>query len=545
MSGNFLGRLARWVSPVAATAVVAGVVGSAQAQLRVVAWNISNFDGVSGLDADIKTAVYGAFSGRTMAPDVMMTLEFINPTAVNNFLMNLNTAPGSPGDWAAAPFIDGADTDAGFFYRTSKAVYLGTTIVGYGSSDTNNQPRNTYRYDIRLVGYGNVPGASLACYAVHMKAQGGTNDVGRRLIEAQRIRDNAEGQNVINPDNGLPIPGTALPSGWNFLVGGDMNSQSSTESFYVEYTGSQANNTGRFFDPIKTPGSWNNNSVFRFVHTQDPAGSGGMDDRHDQILLSGSLIDGQGFDYLGNANLPYSTTTWNDPNHSYRAWGNDGTTCPTNSNCGPSLTITGNAMVGAAIAQSLVDLCSGAGHLPVLLDLRVPPQVTSTTTINFGTVPQGSTAQANLSVSNSGDVAKWTANGISPLSYTLAASAGFTAPGGSFNDAAGGAANSHIISMSTATPGPKSGTITIASNAPDQPTRIVTLTGTVSAPTCPVDWNLDGAVNPADIASFVNDWFASLSGGTLVGDFNGDLAVTPSDVAAFVSAWFTALSQGC
>src|SRR5204862_4652654 len=179
-------------------------------------------------------------------------LEFTSQAATTNFLTDLNTAPGSPGGWAAAPFIDGPDTDGVCFYRTTKVAYLGTVIAGYGSSSTSNQPRNTYRYDLRPVGYAAVPQASLACYAVHMKAQGGTNDVNRRLIEAQRIRDNAAGANATDL-NGNPVPNTGLPAGWNFLVGGDMNAQSKTEPFYVEFVGSQPDNTGRFFDPHRPP----------------------------------------------------------------------------------------------------------------------------------------------------------------------------------------------------------------------------------------------------------------------------------------------------
>lgn len=59
--------------------------------------------------------------------------------------------------------------------------------------------------------------------------------------------------------------------------------------------------------------------------------------------------------------------------------------------------------------------------------------------------------------------------------------------------------------------------------------------------TSAADWNADGALTPADVASFVTDWSASLAGGTLVGDFNGDGTVSPSDVAVFVSTWFAAL----
>lgn len=65
------------------------------------------------------------------------------------------------------------------------------------------------------------------------------------------------------------------------------------------------------------------------------------------------------------------------------------------------------------------------------------------------------------------------------------------------------------------------------------------------APACPADWDGSGGVTSADIASFVNDWFGSLSTGGLLGDFDGNGSVQPSDVATFVGAWFGALTGGC
>ncbi|MBC8135660.1 MAG: PEP-CTERM sorting domain-containing protein [Fibrella sp.] len=89
-----------------------------------------------------------------------------------------------------------------------------------------------------------------------------------------------------------------------------------------------------------------------------------MDDRFDVLLTSGNLGDGVGLDYLGSFGTPYSTTTWNDLNHSYRAWGNDG------SSFNAVLNTTSNAMVGNSIATSLRNTATNGGHLPVFLDLR-------------------------------------------------------------------------------------------------------------------------------------------------------------------------------
>ncbi|MCK6455722.1 MAG: hypothetical protein L6Q92_04235 [Phycisphaerae bacterium] len=458
---------------------LAASAATASAQLRVATWNITFYAG--GRATDIQSSVYGIFNGRSMSPDVILLQEFTTATAVPAFVTILNGAPGSPGDWAGAPFIDGPDTDSAFVYRTSKVEFLGVTVVAVGGVAPNH-PRNIQRYDVRLKGYTGA-GAVLASYSTHMKSGSTGDDQARRLVEAQRIRDDAE----------------LLTPAWQFLVGGDFNIQSSSQSAYQELVGSQANNAGRFFDPINTPGSWNNNIAFRFVHTQDPIGAGGMDDRHDQILVEGTLIDGVGFDYVGNPAIPYSTTTWDDPNHSYRAWGNDGTSYNS------TLTVAGNAMVGATIAQDLIDSTGGAaGHLPAFLDFRVPAKIDSQTVLDFGSVPQGSTAEQVLTVLNSANTTLWTAAGIANLNYTLSATAGFSAPGGAFSDAPGGAGNDHTIAMDTSTPGPKNGTLSIASDSVDEPVRVVTLIGTV-VPSCNAcDVNCDTFVNSADAAELVD-----------------------------------------
>jgi hypothetical protein len=441
---------------------------SAPAQLRIATWNITDYGGDAARDPDIKNVVYGVFSGRSMAPDAILVQEFLSATATTRFLMLLNTATGSPGDWAAAPFVNGPDTDGEFFYRTSKVQYLGMTIVSTGGLSPE-PPRNTYRYDIRPVGY-SAAGTTIACYNVHLKSSNAADDMARRLVETQRVRTNAEG----------------LPSGWNFLIGGDFNIRTSSEAAYNELVVSKVNNAGRFFDPIKSPGTWNNNSAFRFLHTQDPAVTG-MDDRFDQLLLSAGLVDGQGLDYLGNPSVAYSTTTWNDPNHSYRAWGNDGTSF------GVPLTVTGNTMVGAVIAQSIINcanVSSTGGHIPVYLDMRVPGKVSATGPVNFGSVPVGMSADMALTVSNIGNTALWTTNGIANLNYSLAASGDVSAPSGSFSAAAGASGNNHMVLLDTATPGMKSGSVTVNSNDPDSPATTLNYTGEVYVEVLPNSYTL-------------------------------------------------------
>jgi hypothetical protein len=185
-------------------------------------------------------------------------------------------------------------------------------------------------------------------------------------------------------------------------------------------------------------------------------------------------VDGVGMDYIGNPTLRWNLGTFADPNHSYRVWGNDGTSF------NMPLTVAGNANVGPTIAQALINAATtSGGHLPLFLDLRVPAKVTAPVSVDFGTVTQGSVASAGVNIGNGGNTALWTAGGIANLAYTLTASAGFGAPAGAFNDAAGGGLNSHSFSMSTSTVGAKNGTITVNATGADVGSFVIQVTGVV------------------------------------------------------------------
>ncbi|MFM9873738.1 MAG: PEP-CTERM sorting domain-containing protein [Fimbriimonadaceae bacterium] len=319
--------------------------------LRIATWNTSLFDGTDTTqNAGIQSALFSSFQGRSFRPDVLFAQEIQSPTAANTFKNLLNTAAGSTGDWNVTfGSLTGTSStsDTAMFYRTSKVGTVSANLVLAAGGTTAN-PRDAWRFDFSIVGNA-VTTERFGVYNSHMKSGDSATDQNRRQIEAAAIRSNANG----------------LASNYQIVSLGDFNGQSSSQSFYQTLTGSAANNRGRFFDPIGTPGSWNGNNAFRFVHTQDPTGAGGMDDRHDQILMGAGLGDGVGTDYTGVWQQAYSTTTWNDLNHSYRVWGNDGTSFNS------SLTVGGNAMVGSTIAQALKDAATPAGgHLPVFADIR-------------------------------------------------------------------------------------------------------------------------------------------------------------------------------
>jgi len=315
---------------------------SAADTFRIATWNISNYNG--GRGSDIQNAVYGSFQGRSFAPDAIFAQEMLSEAAALQFVSFLNTASGSPGDWVYFDNNVGVgDHENAFFYRSSRVINASSTLVANGN--TTNNPRDIYRYDFRIAG--NADTSFISVYNSHMKSGTTTDDQNRRQFEANAIRNNAN----------------ALATGFLPVALGDFNMRTSTEQAYQTMVASTGNNRGRFFDPINASGNWYENSAARFLHTQDPSGAGGMDDRFDQILMSDAFADGAGTEYLGAFGTTYSTSTWNDAAHSYRVWGNDGSSFDT------GLTTTGNQMVGASIASSLINVSTTAGgHLPVFAD---------------------------------------------------------------------------------------------------------------------------------------------------------------------------------
>jgi len=300
-----------------------------------------------------------------------------------------------------------------------------------------------------------------------MKSGSSGTDQSRRLIEADRIVADAQG----------------LPTGVNFLVAGDFNIQSSSQAAYVSYVGTTAI-PGPFFDPIKTPGSWNNNNSYRNVHTQDPGfgipggpSPGYMDDRLDFILLSAGLINGTGLDYIGNPNVAYaaasSIPTWDDPNHSYRSWGNDGMTFNTGLN---PLT---NTMTGPVITQAILDsLVDGAGHLAVVLNMKVPPKVSvDTLSLDFGYIRLGTQLALPVVVMNAGNTALWNVSGIDNLNYSFVPTSNFAVSAGTGIDTASAGGNTHNVIFSAETAGRFSQIITLNSNDPDVPSININCTG--------------------------------------------------------------------
>ncbi len=141
----------------------------------------------------------------------------------------------------------------------------------------------------------------------------------------------------------------------NVIFCGDMNIYTSSEGAYqkaVNYSVASE----RFVDP-GVAGAWNNNGSFAGIHTQSTHSSGsgcfsggGLDDRFDLILHSGSIS-------TGAEKIKYKF-------NSMKAIGNDG------SHFNQSINAGTNGVVSQAVANALYNF---SDHLPVVAEYEITP----------------------------------------------------------------------------------------------------------------------------------------------------------------------------
>jgi len=427
--------------------------------IRVVTWNLLQYPATS---LSVRQPNFRTVMAAIHA-DVLITQELDSAAGRDSFLTNVLDVV-EPGQWAATswltlqsfPTVEGGAV----FYKPSKVTVSGLSTIA------TSGPRDVLVCLLKPVGY-TATAASTRLYSIHLKAGGpGTADSTTRRNECNDLR------NALN----------LVPAGTNLLLGGDSNFYGTFEGGYARLTENQADNDGRLFDPLAVygvVGTWNNNSAYAVFDTQCPCNTGcgtnfsggGMDDRFDIWLMSNSMKDGEGLDYVEdttptNGAMPYT-------------FGNDGTKFNNDINSGGS-----NGVMPIAVANALHD---ASDHLPVVITLQVPAKVVAPASIDFGNVIVGGVAGQNLPVSNGATAP------ADELTYTLTAPAGFTAPGGTFNVDVGAPANSHALGMSTASVGAKAGTLTVNSDDVDLPVANVSLSGTV----------LDHAAASLDSASVV------------------------------------------
>ena len=89
--------------------------------------------------------------------------------------------------------------------------------------------------------------------------------------------------------------------------------------------------------------------------------------------------------------------------------------------------------------------------------------------------------------------------------------------------------------MDTSTPGIKSGVLTISSNAPDEPLRLVTLIGEVIEDDCLGDVDGDGDIDLTDLSIMLGE--IGLTGPGLASDLDGDEDVDLTDLSIMLGVF--------
>jgi len=280
--------------------------------LRVATYNILNYNGMLRTD-NLETVI------QSMNPDIIIVQEMINQTGVDSFSVSVLNS-----QYSTISFHDGDDTDNHLFYKGDKLEFFDDNYL-------STALRDIAEYKMRIVENNEL----VYFYSAHFKASQGSENEQKRLAEATIIRDHLNNH----------------PTGTNFIVLGDFNFYTSAEPGYQKLIGDEADNDGKSFDPIDSPGDWHDDESFSYIHTQstraeqldDGGATGGLDDRFDLLLISESFQD----------NVIQGT---------YTEYGNDG------QHFNQSINDGGNDSVSAEIADALY---YASDHLPLYCEFVV------------------------------------------------------------------------------------------------------------------------------------------------------------------------------
>lgn len=277
-------------------------------------------------------------------PDIFMICELESAAGgvdiLNNSLNAFNDV------YTSAPYQNNtsstSDLQQLLYYNRNKFELNATDII-----ETSIRDINRYRLKLKTVDATTNP-QYLEVFVCHLKAsQGGQNE----LLRLDMVEAFTDYLSTLNPNDPL-------------IFAGDLNLYTSSEPAYQELLNSS--NPIVIKDPIDSPGDWNSNASFEFLHTQstrissaefnDFGAGGGLDSRFDFILMSENLLDPA-------ADIHYIDGT-------YEAFGN-------NSNCyNDRIDHTNCSGIFSQITRDL--LYQMSDHLPVIAQLETEQQFLST-----------------------------------------------------------------------------------------------------------------------------------------------------------------------
>ena len=268
-------------------------------------------------------------------PDIFAVNEMSKSEDIQQRMLVNNLNINGINHYRMADYINVAQS-----YLVNQLYYNSTKLILHSHTIAQSHIRDidVYKLYYRSDDLNEGDTAFIVCVVAHLKAGNNSSNAAVRSYM------------VLNSMNYLE----GVDNSANYLYMGDFNVYTSDEEAYQLLL--NPDSELKFYDPIDMPGDWNNNSTYRFIHTQSThanqngcASHGGMDDRFDQILITQNILD-------GSKDVQYITET-------YKAIGQDGEHYNKSINDPP---------LNQSAPQEVIDALYGSSdHLPVVLKLRI------------------------------------------------------------------------------------------------------------------------------------------------------------------------------
>lgn len=432
--------------PVLAASACLALAASAEAQVRIMNYNVAKLAGnLTALRGVLEAAGDDDRPGFATAPAVFCFQEV---RAADRPALEGIVDAAFPGfSYATATYTtsgteDGAGGAQCLMYRTDLLSEIPSGHVDLATGGS----RNSDRWLLALNGYSS-PAARFYVYSSHLKASNTAADAAERNAGAVALRNSAN----------------ALGAGQHVVFCGDYNLYASTEAAYQTMI---AAGSAQAVDPLGNA-NWNT-AAGAIKHTQSPRDvsgtlvGGGVDDRFDFQFSTAKFHDADGLAIVAG---------------SCRTLGNDGQHYNLAINAGSNAYYPGDAARSNALADLLF---AASDHMPVLVDYQVPPVLSASAPASFGTAIVGAEVAVPVQVSNAAAVVH--PLGADALVATVAGSSGLVGSQAVNAPLLPAAATAHLW-VDTAAPGARSGVATVSSSVEgtQNPVATRTVTGTVLA----------------------------------------------------------------
>ncbi|MCK5857670.1 MAG: T9SS type A sorting domain-containing protein [Bacteroidales bacterium] len=320
-------------------AILIGLNLSAQDRVKVMVYNLLNYGNVTSYCTQSNNNMsakndYNAIIADYIKPDILGVVEMGAADFAHQRFLDSSLNVNGVSHYAKSQKMNtaGSDIISLLYYNEEKFGLAGVVSL-------QNQVRDIVLFRL----YYKSPNLAIMadtafvnCIVAHLKSSSSSAN--------QTVRN----QQVTSAMNYLS---QHFPTD-NYLFMGDFNIYKSSEAAYQTMT-NYSNSAYQFYDPINTPGNWNNNSSFAAVHTQSThsnsngcAAGGGLDDRFDFIMISDAIK-------TGSKHISYVS-------NSYVAIGNDGNHFNKSINYGTNNSVPANVLDA---------LYHNSDHLPLILEL--------------------------------------------------------------------------------------------------------------------------------------------------------------------------------